>query len=247
LEDEFWEYSVLNIPECMVPPPAGANGSVSGNCHEITKLESVCPDCNISQRPLDHNRKYPFSIYRERSRCCSRFVSLFFKVTWIVGGTFDHLHPGHKILLSLTAYLPSRKLICGITGLSLIPHWLTADDALLKNKKFAEVLESISVRTENVRKFLTLIARNLELELVPIQDVYGPTAYDPEISGLVISEETRAGAHSIAELRKEKGLQTLDVFVIDVIGDDGGKVGVEKMAEEKMSSTKIRERLVQKQ
>ena len=98
-----------------------------------------------------------------------------------------------------------------------------------------------------MRKFLTLIARNLELELVPIQDVYGPTAYDPEISGLVISEETRAGAQSIAELRKEKGLQTLDVFVIDVIGDAGGKVGVEKMAEEKMSSTKIRERLVQKQ
>ena len=98
-----------------------------------------------------------------------------------------------------------------------------------------------------MRKFLTLIARNLELELVPIQDVYGPTAYDPEISGLVISEETRAGAQSIAELRKEKGLQMLDVFLIDVIGNAGGKVGVEKMAEEKMSSTKIRERLVQKQ
>ena len=98
-----------------------------------------------------------------------------------------------------------------------------------------------------MRKFLTLIARDLELELVPIQDVYGPTAYDPEISGLVISEETRAGAQSIAELRKEKGLQTLDVFEIEVIGDGGGKVGVEKMAEEKMSSTKIRERLVQKQ
>ena len=94
-----------------------------------------------------------------------------------------------------------------------------------------------------MRKFLTLIARNLELDLVPIQDVYGPTAYDPEISGLVISEETRAGAQSIAELRKEKGLQMLDVFVIDVIGDAGGTVGVEKMAEEKMSSTKIRERL----
>jgi pantetheine-phosphate adenylyltransferase len=73
--------------------------------------------------------------------------------------------------------------------------------------------------------------------LVPIQDVYGPTAYDPEISGLVISEETRAGPQSIAELRKEKGLQTLDVSVIDIIGDAGGKVGVERMAVEEMSST----------
>jgi pantetheine-phosphate adenylyltransferase len=97
-----------------------------------------------------------------------------------------------------------------------------------------------------VRKFLTLIARYLELELVSIQDVYGPTAYDPDISGLVISEETRSGAKRIAELRKERGLQQLDVYVIDVIGEQVGKVGMEKMAEDKMSSTKIRERLAQK-
>jgi pantetheine-phosphate adenylyltransferase len=97
-----------------------------------------------------------------------------------------------------------------------------------------------------VRKFLNLIARHLELELVPIQDVYGPTAYDPDISALVISKETRAGAKSIADLRKEKGLRELDVFVIDVIGDKRGKVPMETMAEEKMSSTKIRQRLANK-
>ena len=106
------------------------------------------------------------------------------------------------------------------------------------------MLESISLRIENVRKFLNLVARNLELELVPIQDVYGPTAYDPEISALVISEETKAGAKSIADLRKEKGLQELQVFIInDVIGEESGKLGIDKMAEEKMSSTKIRQRL----
>src|SRR5271156_6111069 len=120
---------------------------------------------------------------------------------------------------------------------------LTQDDALLKNKRYAEFLEPISLRIEKVRKFLTLIARQLELDLVPIQDVYGPTAHDAEISGLVISEETRAGAESIHKLRKEKGLQELEVFVIDVIGEEKGKVGLKNMAEEKMSSTKIRERL----
>jgi pantetheine-phosphate adenylyltransferase len=105
------------------------------------------------------------------------------------------------------------------------------------------MLEPISQRIKNVRKFLTLIARNLELELVPINDVYGPTAHDPEISALVISEETKAGAQSIADLRKKKGLQQLEVFIIDVIGEQSGKLGIDKMAEEKMSSTKIRERL----
>lgn len=108
------------------------------------------------------------------------------------------------------------------------------------------MLESLSLRTENVRKFLTLIARQLELDLVPIHDVYGPTAYDPDISALVISEETRSGAGSIADLREKRGLQELELFTIDVIGEEGETVGTEKMAE-KMSSTKIRERLAKKQ
>ena len=120
------------------------------------------------------------------------------------------------------------------------------DDELLKNKKYADLLESISLRTQNVRNFLNLIARNLEHDLSPMHDVYGPTAYDPDVSALVISEETWAGAVSIADLRRKKGLQELEVFVIDVIGEQVGKVGMERMAEEKMSSTKIRERLSHK-
>lgn len=34
----------------------------------------------------------------------------------VIGGTFDHLHAGHKILLSMAAYITSQKLIVGITG-----------------------------------------------------------------------------------------------------------------------------------
>ena len=103
------------------------------------------------------------------------------------------------------------------------------------------MLESISLRIDNVRLFLTLIARQLEFEILPIHDIYGPTAYDPEISALVISEETQAGANSVATLRAEKGLQKLDVYVISVIANTG-KVDTKNMAD-KMSSTKIRERL----
>lgn len=33
-----------------------------------------------------------------------------------LGGTFDHLHAGHKILLSMAAWIASTKLIVGITG-----------------------------------------------------------------------------------------------------------------------------------
>lgn len=33
-----------------------------------------------------------------------------------LGGTFDHLHAGHKILLSIGAWIASEKLIIGVTG-----------------------------------------------------------------------------------------------------------------------------------
>lgn len=33
-----------------------------------------------------------------------------------LGGTFDHLHAGHKILLTMAASITTRKLIVGVTG-----------------------------------------------------------------------------------------------------------------------------------
>lgn len=36
--------------------------------------------------------------------------------TVALGGTFDHLHSGHKILLSMAAWIAEKKLIVGITG-----------------------------------------------------------------------------------------------------------------------------------
>jgi len=36
--------------------------------------------------------------------------------TIALGGTFDHLHNGHKILLSISAWLATKKIICGISG-----------------------------------------------------------------------------------------------------------------------------------
>ena len=34
----------------------------------------------------------------------------------VIGGTFDHLHSGHKILISLAAWITKRKVIVGVTG-----------------------------------------------------------------------------------------------------------------------------------
>ena len=48
-------------------------------------------------------------------------------------GTFDHLHNGHKILLTITCQLSTNSVIIGLTG-----------SELLKNKKYADELIEMS-------------------------------------------------------------------------------------------------------
>jgi len=154
-----------------------------------------------------------------------------------LGGTFDHLHAGHKILLSMGAWIARDKLIVGVT-----------DDTLLKNKSFKEVLEPIAVRTARVRGFLELFKPGLYYDVVAISDVYGPTAWDPAIQALVVSKETLPGAASIHKLRKEKGLSPLSTFVIDVISSSEASLDdrdAEALKNTKMSSTFIRQWIVQ--
>ncbi|KAI0362418.1 Nucleotidylyl transferase [Trametes cingulata] len=153
-----------------------------------------------------------------------------------LGGTFDHLHAGHKILLSMGAWIASEKLIVGIT-----------DDALLGKKEYKEVLEPLSIRTARTRAFLELFRPGIVHDIVPINDVYGPTGWDPNVQALVVSKETLPGASSIAKRREEQSLPPLKTFVIDVISAteasvDAGDAALLKTA--KMSSTYIREWIV---
>ena len=34
-----------------------------------------------------------------------------------LGGTFDHLHAGHRLLLTMAALVASRRVVCGVTGM----------------------------------------------------------------------------------------------------------------------------------
>ncbi|KAG8816328.1 hypothetical protein FRC18_001065 [Serendipita sp. 400] len=156
-----------------------------------------------------------------------------------LGGTFDHLHVGHKILLSMAAWITERKIIVGIT-----------DDSLLTKKSNREVLESIDLRMGSVRRFLELFRPDIEYEVVPISDVYGPTGSDPDIQALVVSKETLSGSQSIAKLRHERGLPALETYVIEVISSDGteglvGEQDAEKLRTAKMSSSYIRQWIVE--
>ena len=74
-----------------------------------------------------------------------------------VGGTFDHLHAGHKLLLTMTALRPSASLYeksreYNQGGIQLTIG-ITSDD-LLKEKQYREEMQSWDVRKDLVEQFL---------------------------------------------------------------------------------------------
>lgn len=189
-----------------------------------------------------------------------------------VGGTFDHLHAGHKLLLTMTALLvdsgvrsassPKRVLTIGITG-----------DKLLQNKKFIEELQDWTIRQACVEGFLLgilemiLPSDNLKLaepirssdsgarmvrnefesglviNYVEIFDPFGPTVTDESISALIISGETRAGGKAVNDMRQSKGWSLLEVFEVDVLNADTATDCQDENFQGKISSTEIRRRL----
>lgn len=72
------------------------------------------------------------------------------------------------------------------------------DDALLKNKAYKEVMQKLTVRITKVREFLSLFRPGIIYDIVPIDDVYGPTGWDPNVQALVVSRETMSGAEASA-------------------------------------------------
>ena len=186
-----------------------------------------------------------------------------------VGGTFDHLHIGHKLLLTMFAFTLGRRpastadqnpstLTVGITG-----------DALLVNKKYAEHLESWKRRQESVHDFLSSLVFfgrsdderiqvqeindpgpnghavhvsypfGLTIKYVEIWDPFGPTITDKDITALVLSLETRSGGAAVNGKREEQGWEPLEVFEVAVL-DASEEDHVDETFQSKLSSTEIR-------
>ena len=202
----------------------------------------------------------------------------------INGGTFDHLHIGHKLLLSMTAFAVDRYDEDSLdAGSRLITIGITGADQL-KNKKYAEFLQSWSERQNAAHSFLrgimcfeppgkeneeteeynnpgpnghvveVKLADELTIRYTEIWDPFGPTITDPNVTALVLSEETRKGGQAVNEKRKEIGFQPLDIFEVDILDaedeDDKNQEqadNVDKQFFNKLSSTQLRKARQQKQ
>ena len=142
-----------------------------------------------------------------------------------MGGTFDHLHDGHKFLLR-TALKLSHNIEIGLTSQNL-----------LKNKKATSKLEDYNTREKNLKNFLSSFTDLSRVNIVEIKDWDDMAKYsqDPDYEGLILSQETYSNAVKLNELREKKGLNPLVLIVIPLIKDKSNQI---------INSTAIREKLL---
>jgi phosphopantetheine adenylyltransferase len=144
-----------------------------------------------------------------------------------MGGTFDRLHLGHKLLLSVAALSTRSRLVCGVTH-----------SELLAAKDLSEFLEPHAFRTAVVEEWLRSVKPSLTYDLPPINDPYGPSVVDPNLQAIIVSEETAAGGQACSDKRETNGLGPIVVVPIALVDsaeaiDPGAK-------DEKLSSSDLR-------
>jgi pantetheine-phosphate adenylyltransferase len=126
-----------------------------------------------------------------------------------IGGTFNSLHKGHKLLIEKAFEVAGEQgsVFIGIsTG------------EIIKEKKDTKSFEE---REKAIKKYLYEKDFIKRATIKPIRDKYGPSI-EEEFDAIVISPETRKVAEEINEKRKKKGKKPLEIIQIPfVLAEDG--------------------------
>lgn len=145
----------------------------------------------------------------------------------ILGGTFDHLHLGHKALLEAAKSFGSFVRI-----------GLTTDEfakSLRRSDPHLDLMEPYGQRLENLESYL--ISRHFSsFEIITIDDRYGFALTADNAEGIVVTEETYPTAVDINKLRALDGLDQLLILVIPFVYDEEGII---------ISSRRIRQQLAE--
>lgn len=126
-----------------------------------------------------------------------------------LGGTFDHFHKGHMRLIR-RAFEVSDYVLIGVT----------TDEFVKKLGK--SNLEPYEKRKRNVEDFVKSEFPESKVEILPLNDPYGPILKDGSIRGLVVSPETLHRGYEAASFRERAGLPPLDLYIVPFeLAEDG--------------------------
>ena len=135
-----------------------------------------------------------------------------------VGGTFDHMHRGHKALLS-RAFDTGESVFIGLTG----------DEFVRREGK--KIDESFRQRKRDLENYLKKAYPGRHYEISELKDRFGPAIFSNKIDAIAVSTETLPAVAVANKKRKELGLPDLSVELVPMAMAEDGK---------KISSTRIR-------
>ncbi|MFO7677580.1 MAG: pantetheine-phosphate adenylyltransferase [Thermoplasmatota archaeon] len=141
-----------------------------------------------------------------------------------VGGTFDHFHKGHRLLLS-TAFSTAGKqgkVFIGITS-----------GEILSTKKD---VSSFKKRKTIVEQYIKEKQYTRPYQIEPIKDKYGP-ALTEDFDAIVVSSETLLTAQEINLLRRKKGKQFLKIIEIPIVlADDDAPISSSRIRKKQITT-----------
>ena len=146
----------------------------------------------------------------------------------ILGGTFDHLHQGHKALLEAAISFGSFVRV-GITTEEFAKSMRRSD-------KHIHLLQPFEERKEDLRQYL--ISRGCKkFEIIEISDRYGFALVSPNAEGIVVTEETYITAVDINKLRTLDNMDQLLILVVPFVYDEQGIIISSRRIRQQMAET----------
>ena len=132
-----------------------------------------------------------------RFRCC------------LVGGTFDRLHAGHRLLLDAAS-----------KDAEAIEVHITSDSMAEEKSPFVQPFDERMNELHNWAEDIS----DCKVSVHQLNDAYGPARHHPTADAIVATPETLGMCNSINEERKENGLQAL--HIIEVMHLDAVEGGI---------------------
>ena len=146
-----------------------------------------------------------------------------------MGGTFDVFHRGHEILIQ-TALEVSVQVLIG----------LTTDERASKGRAESHI-RSYSKRKQRLEDWLKSQGVEQRVEIVPLNDDWGPAALGKEFEGIIVSQETEYMALALNQVREEKGVDKLKILVVPMVkAYDGHRISSSRIRNGEINSKGLR-------